>query len=290
MNTLIDRKLILPTYFISHGGGPWPWLTEKIWGGDRLAASLQNIPAEIGVTPQAILVISAHWEEREFTVMSNAAPPMLYDYSGFPAHTYHLQYPAPGAPLLAQRVQDLLGTAGFPTNLDSSRGFDHGVFVPLFVAYPAAQIPVLQLSIRSDYNPAAHLAVGRALAPLRQEGVFIIGSGLSYHNLRYMGSQAAIPSQEFDQWLTQVVCTSQSEERNRSLINWQQAPSARLAHPQEDHLVPLFVAVGAATAELGQRTYHEDTFFGGVAVSSYRFGEVTASQKVRLDIKSSRTF
>ncbi len=262
----------LPTYFISHGGGPWPWLPEKMLGGDRLAASLQNIPAEIGVTPQAILVISAHWEERNFTVMSGAAPPMLYDYAGFPEHTYHLQYPAPGAPLLAQHIQKLLTVAGFQAEVDPVRGFDHGVFVPLFVAYPAAQIPVLQLSIRSDYDPTAHLAVGRAIAPLRQEGVLIIGSGLSYHNLRQMGPPATVPSHEFDDWLTKVVCELQAEARNQHLINWSQAPSARSAHPREDHLVPLFVAAGAAAAEVAERVYHEDNFFGGVAVSSFRFG------------------
>jgi aromatic ring-opening dioxygenase catalytic subunit (LigB family) len=264
--------MTLPTYFISHGGGPWPWLQTEMPGMDLLARSLQAIPQQIGVTPKAILVISGHWEEQDFTVMSSAAPPMIYDYSGFPEHTYHIKYAAPGAPQVAHRVQELLENAGFPTKSDPLRGFDHGVFAPLFVAYPDANIPILQLSMRSDYSPEAHLAVGRAIAPLRNEGVLIIGSGLSYHNLRQMGQQAKVPSHQFDEWLTNVVCGSKSEARNHSLINWSQAPSARQAHPREDHLIPLLVAAGAAESELGNRVYHEDAFFGGVAVSSYRFG------------------
>lgn len=268
-------SITLPTYFISHGGGPWPWLQDQQLGRAHLhlAASLQALPIEIGITPKVILVVSAHWEESEFTVMSSAAPPMIYDYYGFPEHTYQIQYPAPGAPQLAIQVRELLAQAGFPTRSDSSRGFDHGVFAPLYAAYPAANVPILQLSMRSDYDPAAHLAVGRALAPLRNQGVLIIGSGLSYHNLSQMGAQARTPSHQFDEWLTNVVCRSTSDNRNQGLIDWSQAPSARLAHPTADHLVPLFVAAGAAEAEVGERVYHEDAFFGGVAVSSFRFGK-----------------
>jgi aromatic ring-opening dioxygenase catalytic subunit (LigB family) len=274
MHNTLDRDTTLPTYFISHGGGPWPWLKQEMPGLDRLEASLQAIPQDLGVTPRAILVISGHWEERDFTVMSSAAPPMLYDYVGFPAHTYQIQYSAPGAPQVATRVQELLAQAGIETKSDPLRGFDHGVFAPLYVAYPDANVPILQLSMRSDYSPAAHLAVGRALAPLRNEGVLIIGSGLSYHNLRQMGRNARVPSHEFDEWLTQVVCESTAEVRNQSLIDWSQAPSARLAHPSEDHLIPLFVVAGAAESEAGERFYHEDAFFGGVAVSSFRFGKL----------------
>jgi aromatic ring-opening dioxygenase catalytic subunit (LigB family) len=276
MNTKNKSEITFPTYFISHGGGPWPWLKKEMPGYDRLEASLQTIPQAIGITPKAILVISGHWEERDFTVMSSAFPPMLYDYFGFPEHTYHIKYSAPGSPLVAKRVQELLEQAGFKTHSDRVRGFDHGVFAPLAVTYPEANVPLLQLSMRADYDPAAHLAVGRAIAPLRNEGVLIIGSGLSYHNLRQMGPQAKVPSLEFDEWLTNVVCRLQSESRNHQLINWSQAPSARLAHPREDHLVPLFVAAGAAEAEVGDRIYHEDAFLGGVAVSSFRFGKPTA--------------
>ncbi|TYQ28698.1 dioxygenase [Pseudanabaena sp. UWO311] len=276
MITKTDRKIILPTYFISHGGGPWPWMRQEMSGLEQLEASLQAIPKEIEITPKAVLVISAHWEERNFTVMSSAAPPMLYDYSGFPEHTYRIQYSALGSPSVASRIQELLQKAGFQADSDQFRGFDHGVFVPMFVAYPEANVPILQLSIRADYDPAAHIAVGRAIAPLRNEGVLIIGSGLTYHNLSLMiGQQAKASSHLFDEWLTNVVCGSKSDERNYHLVNWSQAPSARIAHPREDHLVPLFVAVGAAEMELGDRIYHEEKFFGGITVSSFRFGEKT---------------
>jgi len=263
----------LPTYFISHGGGPWPWLKEQMPGMfDNLEASLGDMPRQFGTTPRAVLMVSGHWEERDFTVMSTPAPPMVYDYSGFPAFTYQIQYPAPGSPEVARRVQELLRGAGFAAPADDRRGFDHGTFAPMKAIYPEADVPVLQLSLRSDYDPEAHLAAGRALAPLRDEGVLIVGSGLSYHNLRRLGTAGQHPSREFDAWLTEAVCRSIGEERSASLRGWTDAPSARLAHPDEDHLIPLMVAVGAAEGEAGESVYHEDSFFGGITVSSYRFG------------------
>lgn len=263
----------LPTYFISHGGGPWPWLKGEMPGVyDRLEQSLRALPAELGVRPSAVLVVSGHWEEQDFTVMSSPQPPMVYDYSGFPAHTYSIRYPAPGSPGVARRVQELLRGAGFAAPADARRGFDHGTYAPLAAVYPDADVPVLQLSIRRDYEPEAHLAVGRALAPLRREGVLIVGSGLSYHNLRLWGPGGRGPSREFDEWLHGAVCGSTPEARSAALRAWAGAPSARLAHPREDHLVPLFVAAGAAEGEAAERIYHEQGFFGGIAVSSYRFG------------------
>ncbi|HEY9405128.1 MAG TPA: class III extradiol ring-cleavage dioxygenase [Pyrinomonadaceae bacterium] len=268
----------LPTYFISHGGGPWPWLKEGMRGAyDKLEASLKELPRETGARPKAILAVSGHWEEQDFTVMSGATPPMLYDYSGFPEHTYRIRYGAPGSPQVARRVQELLAAAGIGARADAARGFDHGVFAPLAVAYPEADVPVVQLSIRKDYDPEAHLAAGRALAPLRDEGVLIMASGLSYHNLRQFDERARVPSREFDEWLTGAVCGARSEERNRLLCDWQSAPSARAAHPREDHLIPLMVAAGAAETETGVRVYHEDAFFGGITVSSFRFGEAAAA-------------
>jgi aromatic ring-opening dioxygenase catalytic subunit (LigB family) len=263
----------LPTYFISHGGGPWPWMKDRTNGGyDRLEASLQQIPRDLGRTPKAVLVISGHWEESEFTVMASARPPMIYDYYGFPEHTYQIQYPAPGSPQTAQRVRQLLSDAGIPVGVDDSRGFDHGTFSPLVVIYPKADVPVLQLSMKHGYDPQAHLDVGRALAPLRQEDVLIVGSGLSYHNLRQFGPQARQPSAAFDQWLDQTLVRSEPAEREARLLAWAGAPSARAAHPQEDHLLPLMVAVGAADRESATRVYHEDAFMGGISVSSFRFG------------------
>ena len=264
----------LPTYFISHGGGPWPWMKDQTNGAyDRLEASLQQIPRDFGSTPKAVLVISGHWEEPEFTVMTTARPPMIYDYSGFPEHTYKIQYPAPGSPETAERVRQLIAAAGFPFRVDSARGFDHGTFSPLAVIYPNADVPVFQLSMKHGYDPATHLAVGRALAPLREEGVLIVGSGLSYHNLRAFGPQARQPSTAFDQWLDQTLVNSTPEQRDARLLVWSSAPSARAAHPREDHLLPLMVAVGAADHESGTRVYHEDAFMGGIAVSSFRFGK-----------------
>ncbi|MDB5099257.1 MAG: dioxygenase [Cyanobacteria bacterium RYN_339] len=265
----------LPTYFVSHGGGPWPWM-KQAWGGamDELERSLQAIAREIGAKPKAVLVISGHWEEREFTVQASPRPPMVYDYSGFPAHTYQVQYPAPGSPELATRVQDLLVAAGIPVARDERRGYDHGTFTPLVAMYPDADVPVVQLSLKLGYDPEAHLALGRALAPLREEGVLIIGSGLSYHNLRRMGPEAKEVSAQFDGWLQQALVAATPGERVARLLRWEDAPAARLAHPEEDHLIPLMVAVGAAEAEPGACVYHEGTFFGNVTASSFRFGAV----------------
>lgn len=262
----------LPTYFISHGGGPWPWIKDLMPGMDKLEASLQAIPAELGVTPRAVLVISGHWEEREFTVQSSPHPPMLYDYGGFPEFTYQLQYPAPGAPDVAARVGQLLEDAGIRAHYDAVRGYDHGLFAPLYVMYPDADVPILQLSLKRGYDPAAHLAAGRALAPLRDEGVLIVGSGFSYHNLRNFGPAAAHDSKAFGDWLNEAVVEAPPAERTQRLLHWDSAPGARASHPSEDHLIPLMVAVGAAEDEAGVRIYHEPDFMGAIDSSSYRFG------------------
>nr|WP_315426795.1 class III extradiol ring-cleavage dioxygenase [uncultured Albidiferax sp.] len=260
----------LPTYFISHGGGPWPYMEEMRPMMRVLAESLADMPRQIGVTPKAVLCISAHWEESAFTAMSSPQPPMLYDYGGFPEHTYHVVYPAPGAPALAQRVHDLIAAAGLPARLDPQRGFDHGTFSPLVVMYPQADVPVLQLSLKTGLDPAIHLALGRALAPLRNEGVLIVGSGLSYHNLRMFGPAARAPSKAFDDWLQDTVAAAPAEREAR-LLDWASAPSARLAHPREEHLIPLMVAVGAAYKDPATCVYHEDAMYGGVTASSFRF-------------------
>jgi aromatic ring-opening dioxygenase catalytic subunit (LigB family) len=263
----------LPTYFISHGGGPWPWMMDEMNGTyDRLEAALKDMPRQIGMTPKVVLVISGHWEERDFTVMSSPNPPMIYDYSGFPDHTYRIKYAAPGSPQTAERVRGLIEGAGLAAQLDTRRGFDHGTFSPLAVIYPDADVPVLQLSLRRGYNPKDHIAIGRALAPLRDEGVLILGSGLSYHNLRQFGPIAREPSAAFDDWLQETLVTGSPAERVARLVRWEAAPAARKAHPQEDHLMPLMVVVGAAGNDKGVCVYHEDNFFGGIAVSSFMFG------------------
>lgn len=264
----------LPSYFISHGGGPWPWMPEFRSSLASLEASLVQITKEIGCLPRAILSVSGHWEGPGFIAQSGAKPPMLYDYYGFPAHTYEVQYPAPGAPDVAERIHTLMAQAGLPTGLDAERGFDHGTFSPLAVMYPEAQVPVLQLSLHANYDPALHVAAGRALRPLRDEGVLILGSGLSFHNLRMRGPQARQPSKAFDAWLHATLEGLPASQRTAQLLQWEQAPAARIAHPQEDHLLPLMVALGAAEDEAAHTVYHDHDVLGGWTVSSFRFGEL----------------
>jgi aromatic ring-opening dioxygenase catalytic subunit (LigB family) len=266
----------LPTYFVPHGGGPCFFMDPPMgppgtW--DRMAAFLRSLPADLGVTPRAILAVTGHWETEDLRVTAGANPPLVYDYYGFPENTYHLTYPAPGAPALAAEVAALLRAAGFPTTEDAERGFDHGVFIPFLVAFPEATIPVVELSVRRDLDPAAHIAIGRALAPLREDGVLILATGMSYHNLRSFFSndpRATAASEAFDSWLGEAVCAPDAAERDRRLIAWESAPAARLCHPQEEHLIPLMVAAGAAGSDRAIRPYSDQVL--GKALSGFRFG------------------
>lgn len=263
----------LPTYYLSHGGGPWPYMDGPFRDNfHQLEASLQRIALELGQRPRAVLMISGHWEAAQFRVMTSPQPPMVYDYGGFPAHTYHIRYAAPGDPALAKQVQGLIEAAGLPAAADPARGFDHGAFTTMQPMYPQADTPLLQVSLLQGYDPAAHLALGRALAPLRDEGVLIIGSGLSYHDLRNFGPGAKEASARFDAWLQQTLVQDGPAARSQALLQWDHAPAARLAHPREDHLIPLLVAVGAAEDEAGACVYHQSDFMGGVTASSFRFG------------------
>lgn len=261
----------MPVFFVSHGGGPWPWLDSLSSTYTRLRGALSEMPQQVGERPQAILMISAHWEQAEFTLMSAANPGMLYDYRGFPAHTYSVSYPAPGAPWLADRIRTLLLESGINAELDDERGFDHGMFCPMVVAYPAADIPVIQLSLKQSLDPREHIALGNALAPLRDQGILIIGSGLSYHNLARLGPEARQVSADFDGWIHDTLIQPESDKRQQALIDWEQAPSARDAHPREEHLLPLLVAAGAAGNDKAHRVHHESDFMGGVSVSNYLF-------------------
>lgn len=271
MSSTLSRTA-LPTYFLSHGGGPWPWMLDQYGGRyDALKASLEDIPRQLGARPKAVLVVTAHWESREVMISSSARPPMIYDYGGFPAYTYEIQYSAPGSPAVAARVQQLLAGADIPAHLDAQRGFDHGTFSAMQPIYPAADVPIVQLSLKQGLDPAEHIAIGRALAPLREEGVLIIGSGLSYHNLRQFGPAGAAASHQFDAWLRATMALPPAEREER-LLGWERAPAARAAHPREEHLLPLMVAHGAASAEPAATVYHEDAFMGSLAVSSFRLG------------------
>jgi aromatic ring-opening dioxygenase catalytic subunit (LigB family) len=264
----------LPTYFLSHGGGPWPWMKEERGAAyDQLEASLLQVRREFGAAPRAVLMVSGHWEADSFLLSSAARPPMVYDYYGFPEYTYRIRYDAPGAPALAETVRDILDRGGLASRLDPARGFDHGTFSLMQTMYPESDMPLLQLSLRADFDPAAHLKAGELLAPLRDAGVLIVGSGLSYHDLRgLMSGMGAKASAVFDAWLNETLVEVSPEQRRARLLRWQDAPAARAAHPREDHLMPLMVAVGAAGEDAGARIYHERGFMGAITVSSYRFG------------------
>ncbi len=263
----------MPTFYIPHGGGPcffmdWTLGPADTW--ERMASWLRGFPASLPARPAAILVISAHWEERVPTVQAAKSPPLFFDYYGFPAHTYALTWPAAGSPALATRTQALLTSAGIPSARDEQRGFDHGAFVPLKVAFPAADVPTIQLSLRADLDPSAHLAIGRALAPLRDEGVLIVGAGMSFHNTRtFMTSRSRPDSAAFDAWL---VATAEGKPalREERLARWTSAPAAREAHPREEHLLPLMVAAGAAMGDAGRRVFRDEVL--GAVVSAIQFG------------------
>jgi aromatic ring-opening dioxygenase catalytic subunit (LigB family) len=195
---------------------------------------------------------------------------MLFDYYGFPPETYKLSYPAPGSPALAARARNLLSAAKIESSTDDKRGFDHGVFVPQLIIDPKAEIPVVMLSLRNDLDPAGHIAIGKALAPLRDEGVLIIGSGSSYHNLRQFFSGDGRASIPFDDWLAETAMQPDAAQRNARLVAWEKAPNARACHPREEHLIPLMVAAGAAEGDVGRQSFRDR--IGGQAVSCFSFG------------------
>jgi aromatic ring-opening dioxygenase catalytic subunit (LigB family) len=261
-----------PAIFIPHGGGPcffmdWTWGPADTWNATK--SFLEGLAATLPTPPKAIVVVSGHWEETSFTASAAARPQLIFDYSGFPEHTYKLTWPAPGDPALAQRVAGLLREAGLPAALDPNRGFDHGVFVPLKVAFPAAEIPVVSLSLSASLDPSLHLAAGRALSSLRDEGVLIVGSGMSFHNLRaYLRPETKDRARAFDSWLTEVV-ESPAPGRDTLLGNWRKAPFAAYAHPREEHLIPLMVAAGAGSQAPGTRIFADEPM--GAAISAYRF-------------------
>jgi len=263
-----------PSIYFPHGGGPCFFIDPPPdeptrWIG--MANYLRSIPSLLPARPDALLVVSAHWEMPRPTVLAAARPGLLYDYSGFPPHTYQLTYPAPGAPELAAKVQRLLKENGIESDRDLTRDYDHGIFVPLKVAFPDADIPILQLSLQRGLDPARHMAIGKVLAGLRAENIVVIGSGLSFHNLGALNDpRVNKPAADFDHWLTETLCSVPADEREARLTQWLRAPSARLCHPREEHLLPLMVAVGASSNELGRQVFSGTIW--GKAVSAYHFG------------------
>jgi aromatic ring-opening dioxygenase catalytic subunit (LigB family) len=236
------------------------------WTG--MAAFLRALPASLPTPPKAILLVSGHWETKGFAFTAAERPPLIYDYYNFPPHTYELRYDAPGAPALAEKAAGLLRAAGLTATVDPARGLDHGVFVPLKVAFPDAAIPVVEMSVEQGLDPALHLAAGRALASLRDEGVLIVGSGMSFHNMRgYNDPRFTEPSEQFDAWLTASL-TLDGPARAARLTDWAHAPAARLSHPEEEHLLPLMVAAGAAEGP-GEKVFGEHVM--KTAISGFRF-------------------
>jgi aromatic ring-opening dioxygenase catalytic subunit (LigB family) len=253
--------------YFSHGGGPLPILGDA--SHKAMVDFMIRLPSQL-VKPDAILVISAHWEESAATLLGAQNPAMFYDYYGFPEKAYEITYPAPGSPELANRIAGLMKKNNIPARIDPQRGFDHGLFIPLKLMYPEADIPSLQLSLLRSLDPAAHIALGNALRGLMNENILVIGSGFSFHNMRafsWDGNSAPDPANEaFQNWLIET-CTgpiSQSEREQR-LIEWEKAPSARYCHPREEHLLPLHVC--QAMADKPAKLIFDDSILGKRSVA-----------------------
>ncbi|WP_444678817.1 DODA-type extradiol aromatic ring-opening family dioxygenase [Halomonas sp. E19] len=235
--------------FISHGGGPMPLLGDP--GHRELVEKLTEIAGQLR-RPSAILVISAHWEAAAPTITSGANPALIYDYYGFPPESYEIEYPCPGEPALARRVHQALEQAGIPARLDDRRGFDHGLFVPLKLMYPEADIPCVQLSLVDSLDAATHLAIGKALRALDTDNLLVIGSGFSFHNMQafFAPSTPEIEARNeaFEAWLEETCADTGITEAQRAerLVHWERAPHARFCHPREEHLLPLHVCYGLA--------------------------------------------
>lgn len=237
--------------YFSHGGGPLPILGDP--GHKAMIEFLVALPYQLR-KPDLILVISAHWEEREATLLGEKNPPMFFDYYGFPDEAYQINYPAPGSPDDAERIANLLRTNKIPSRIDAQRGFDHGVYIPLMMMYPQADIPCLQLSLLRGLDPAAHVTMGNILNNLKSENILVIGSGFSFHNMQAFSwggnYEEDSANDAFQDWLIDV-CTGEHSQlqREQKLIGWEKAPSARYCHPREEHLLPLFVCQGMANKE-----------------------------------------
>jgi aromatic ring-opening dioxygenase catalytic subunit (LigB family) len=253
------------------------WNPPDVWTG--MGEYLRDVARQVGQKPKAILVISAHWEEAEFTLQTSQQPDLLFDYYGFPPHTYQITYPTHNDARLIARIGQLTAQAGIALNHDATRGYDHGVFIPLKLIYPDADIPVAQLSLKKGLDPAEHIRLGQALAPLRDEGVLIIGSGMSFHNMKALmgrgvnlAGQAHNFSHDFDDWLQATATKVAPSDRIERLTYWSRAPSARDAHPREEHLIPLMVVAGAAGDDKGAATYSQTLPHINAAISGYQFG------------------
>ena len=264
-----SKKQKTQIVYFSHGGGPLPILGDP--GHQAMIDFMQGLPSQL-TRPDRVLVISAHWEEQIPTLLGAANPPLFYDYYGFPEQAYEITYPAPGDPKLAEQVAAILEENGIPSRFDLERGFDHGVFIPLKLMYPEADIPVTQLSLIRGLNARQHLALGKALKSLKEENILIIGSGFSFHNMNAFfqsppGSDD-FRNDAFQDWLIET-CTKpfDSSEREVRLTNWTEAPFARYCHPREEHLLPLQVC--AAIADKPAELIFDDQIINKRAIAFY---------------------
>ena len=263
---------MLPAIFVSHGS---PMLAIEDAQARQFLASLPEILPE---RPKAILMISAHWERLRPAVSSPPANETIHDFGGFPPALYQIQYPAPPSADLARRVAELLGTSGLPTDIDQRRGLDHGAWVPLMVAWPDADIPVVQLSVQTRLGPAHHYQLGQILAPLRDEGILIIGSGSFTHDLasfRSSGGRIDAPEPDWVHAFAEWMASALRERRVDDLLNYRVlAPDAAHNHPTEEHLLPLYVALGVAPEAV--RHLHQSTTYGILRMDAFAFGSVTS--------------
>lgn len=255
-----------PPLFVSHGAPTM--ILEDV----PARAFLSGLGKDIA-RPRAIVAVSAHWETEAPQVSAAKRPETIHDFYGFPEALYRLKYPAAGAPDVAATIVQHLNSAGFAAKADPERGLDHGAWAPLLLMYPEADIPVLQLSIQPQRDPAHHVAVGRALAPLRDDGVLVLASGSATHNLRALDWQGRSGppgwARDFDDWLARAIATGDEE----SLVNYRaSAPHAVQAHPRDEHLLPLFVAYGAAGEGAKGLRLHNSFTHGGLSMAAYRFG------------------
>jgi len=249
-------KQAYKSLFISHGGGPLPLLADP--AHQQMVDTLKVIANKI-TKPDAIVVVSAHWEESVATITAAAKPSLIYDYFGFPKESYQIQYPSDGAPELASQVHQLLGDNGIASKLDEARGFDHGLFVPLKIMYPDADIPCIQLSLVNTMDADLHIAIGEALQTLSEQNVLVIGSGFTFHNMNAFfaanTAQSTRLNSQFEAWLRDICCNPgyQHQQRTALLSAWDKAEGARYCHPREEHLLPLHVCYGVAQTSCTER-------------------------------------
>ncbi len=257
--------------YAPHGGGPMPLLDEALHA--NMNRFLRTVPTTIP-RPDAIVVVSAHWEEPVISITAAQFPTLLFDYHGFPPEAYEFEYPAPGAPQLAERVHALLRADEIESKLDPQRDFDHGLFIPLMLMYPDADIPCIQISLSSSLDAGLHVRVGKALSSLKDENLLILGSGFSFHNMQAAAGRdrdrVDLKNREFETWLARTCTDSTISESRREalLIDWQEAPHARYCHPREEHLLPLQVCYGIAQGA-AKITFQEPIY--GFMTSAYQW-------------------